>query len=625
MAGRIRDEDIALVREKSEIADVVGAVVGLRNAGGGSLKGLCPFHDEKTPSFNVNPTRGFFHCFGCGEGGDVIDFVMKTDHLSFAEAIERLAGKAGIVLRYEEGGSAPRQSQGTRTRMVEAHHAAAAFYAERLATSPDAAPARAFLSERGFDAAAAAHFTCGFAPRDWDSLVKHLRGLRFTDEEMVTAGLARTGQRGLLDRFMGRLLWPIHDVTGDIVGFGARRLFDDDRIEAKYVNTPETPIYKKSHLLYGLELAKKEIKRRGQAVIVEGYTDVMACHLAGVPTAIATCGTAFGVDHVKVLRRLLMDASEFRGEVIFTFDGDEAGQKAARKAFDEQDQHFTTKTFVAVEPDGLDPCELRQHRGDAAVRDLIAARVPLFEFAIRGVLDRHDLDSAEGRVAAMRAAVPAVLGIRDRALRHEYGRRLAGWLGMDTETVFGVLANAARGGSASTEAPDRRPAPKNAIAKPDPRDPALLVERELLKLALQYPQLLGPHFDALEPKAFRAAAHALTHAAIAAAGGTVVGAAGEDWIVRVREQATVEEVRSLITELAVDPPHTPEVPTRRYAAEQLAAIQVAAVGKEIEELRGRLQRVNPVERAEEYNRLFGELVALEQFRRGLRERLIDGL
>jgi DNA primase len=427
---------------------------------------------------------------------------------------------------------------------------------------------------------------------------------------------------------MGRLLWPIHDVTGDIVGFGARRLFDDDRIEAKYVNTPETPIYKKSHLLYGLELAKKEIKRRGQAVIVEGYTDVMACHLSGVPTAIATCGTAFGVDHVKVLRRLLMDASEFRGEVIFTFDGDEAGQKAARKAYDEQDQHFTTKTFVAVAADGLDPCDLRLRKGDVAVRDLIANRVPLFEFAIRGVLDRHDLESAEGRVAALRAAAPAVLGIRDRALRHEYGRRLAGWLGMDTETVFSTLASAARRGEHAATAVEEEPArgrEKKQITKPDPRDPALLVERELLKLALQYPQLLGPHFDALEAKAFTAAAHSLVHAAVAAAGGTVAGSAGEDWVSRVRAQAAVEEVRSLIAELAVDPPHTPDVPDRRYAAEQLAAVQVATVGREIEELRGRLQRVNPVERAEEYNRLFGELVALEQFRRGLRERLIDGL
>jgi DNA primase len=623
VAGRIKDEDIALVRERSAIADVVGAMVGLRNAGGGSLKGLCPFHDEKTPSFNVNPTRGYFHCFGCGEGGDVIDFVMKTDHLSFTEAIERLAGRAGITLRYEEGGSAPRQSQGSRTRLVEAHHAAAEFYAEQLHTGAEAAPGRTFLDQRGFDLETATAFGCGYAPRTWDALVKHLRGRRFTDEELVNAGLARQGPRGLLDRFMGRLLWPIHDVTGDIVGFGARRLFDDDKIEAKYVNTPETPIYKKSHLLYGLEKAKKEVKRRGQAVIVEGYTDVMACHVAGVPTAVATCGTAFGVDHVKVLRRLLMDASEFRGEVIFTFDGDEAGQKAARKAHDEQDERFIMQTFVAVEPNGLDPCDLRLQFGDEAVRDLIARRVPLFEFAIRGVVDRHNTETAEGRVAALREAAPAVIRIRDRALQHEYGRRLAGWLGMDTETVLAALAQAARrGGGAPAESAAKRNA---GLARPDPRDPALMVEREVLKLALQYPQLLGPHFDALEPDAFRAPAHAAVHLALVAAGGTVTGGAGEEWVGRVREHAADEVVRALVAELAVDPPHCGEEPGRRYAAEQVAAIQVAAVSREIEALSGRLQRINPVERPEEHTKLFGELVGLEQFRHGLRERLIEGL
>jgi DNA primase len=625
VAGRIKDEDIALVRERSAIADVVGAQVALRNAGGGSLKGLCPFHDEKTPSFNVNPTRGYFHCFGCGEGGDVIDFVMKTDHLSFTEAIERLAGRAGITLRYEEGGAAPRQSQGSRTRLVEAHTAAAEFYAEQL-RSAEAAPARAFLDQRGFDAQVAAAFGCGYAPRSWDALVKHLRGRRFSDEEMINAGLARQGPRGLLDRFMGRLLWPIHDVTGDVVGFGARRLFDDDKIEAKYVNTPETPIYKKSHLLYGLEKAKKEIKRRGQAVIVEGYTDVMACHVAGVPTAVATCGTAFGVDHVKVLRRLLMDASEFRGEVIFTFDGDEAGQNAARKAHDEHDHQFMTRTFVAVEPNGLDPCDLRLHSGDEAVRELIARRVPLFEFAIRGVVDRHDVESAEGRVAALRAAAPTVLKIRDRALRHEYGRRLAGWLGMDVDTVFGVLAQEARRTNGGAEpAATATPARRKGVDRPDPRDPTLMVEREVLKLALQYPQLLGPHFDALEPGAFRAPAHAGVHTALVAAGGTATGGAGEDWVTRVREHATDEVVRALVAELAVDPPHSPEEPGRRYAAEQVAAIQVAAISREIEALSGRLQRVNPVERPEEHTKLFGELIALEQFRHGLRERLIEGL
>ncbi|HEX3826922.1 MAG TPA: DNA primase [Sporichthyaceae bacterium] len=626
--GRIRDEDIALVRERSAIADVVGAQVGLRNAGGGSLKGLCPFHDEKTPSFNVSPARGYFHCFGCGVGGDVIDFVMKADHLSFAEAIERLAGRAGITLRYEEGGAVPHRPQGGRARLVAAHGAAAEFYAGLLAESPEASPGRDFLAQRGFDAAAAQQFGVGFAPRSWDALVRHLRDRQFSDAELVGAGLAREGPRGLLDRFMGRLVWPIHDVTGDVVGFGARRLFDDDRIEAKYVNTPETPIYKKSQLLYGVEAAKKDIKRRGQAVIVEGYTDVMACHLAGVPTAVATCGTAFGVEHVKILRRLLMDASEFRGEVIFTFDGDAAGQNAARKAYDEQDQRFTTQTFVAVEPDGLDPCDVRLRKGDAAVRDLIANRVPLFEFAIRGTLRRHDLETAEGRVAAMQAAAPAVLGIRDRALRQEYGRRLAGWLGMDVDAVLAELATRARATQLTprqTGSPAPRQATAGEVERPDLLEPALQVERELVKLAIQFPQLLGPRFDALEAEVFRARAHLLIHSAIVAAGGTATGGSGEQWVSQVREQASDEVVRALIAELAVDPPLAAYEPDRRYAAEQLATVQVAAVNRQIDTLRGRLQRVNPVERAAEHTTLFGELVALEQFRRGLREQLIDGL
>jgi DNA primase len=630
VAGRIKDEDIALVRERSKIEDVIGSQVGLRSAGGGSLKGLCPFHDEKSPSFNVNPSKGYFHCFGCGEGGDVIDFVMKTDHLSFAEAVERLASRAGITLRYEEGGSAPRQPQGRRSRLVEAHQAAAEFYAAQLAESAEAVAGRKFLDERGFTLEHAQHFGVGFAPRGWDELSKHLRGRRFTDDELITAGLARAGQRGLIDRFMGRLLWPIRDISGDVVGFGARRLFDDDRIEAKYVNTPETPLYKKSHLLYGLDLAKKEIKRRGQAVIVEGYTDVMACHVAGVPTAIATCGTAFGVDHVQVLRRLLMDASEFRGEVIFTFDGDAAGQKAAQRAYDEQDQRFTTATFVAVEPDGLDPCDLRLRKGDDAVRELVASRVPLFEFAIRAALARHNLETAEGRIGALREAGPAVIGIRDRALRHEYGRRLAGWLGMDVDAVMSALADVARRGPrAAPGAPAEEPvvsgAPKDKLPYPDARDPALMVEREMLKVALQYPQLAGPTYDGMDADAFTAPAYHALHKAIVGAGGTAAAAAGEEWIGRIRTELANEMLRGLVAELAVEPLRAAGEPNRRYAAEQLAALQVAAVTRKVDGLKGKLQRMNPVEETDAYNRLFGEMIALEQYRHALRERLIDGL
>ena len=297
---------MAAVREKSPIADVIGEHVQLRNAGGGNLKGLCPFHEEKSPSLSVSPSRNLFYCFGCGAGGDVIRFVEQIEHLSFSEAVERLAASSGIQLRYVDSGPGPaRQQPGQRARLIEAHKAAAQFYAEQLG-SPQGAPAREFLAERGFDDSAAATYGCGFAPSAWDALTKHLLGRGFTPEELTTGGLSRQSQHGsLIDRFHRRLLWPIRDLAGDTVGFGARRLFDDDKIEAKYLNTPETPIYKKSQLLYGMDLARREIAHQHRAVIVEGYTDVMACHLSGVPTAVATCGTSFGSEHIAVLRRLL--------------------------------------------------------------------------------------------------------------------------------------------------------------------------------------------------------------------------------------------------------------------------------------------------------------------------------
>jgi DNA primase len=615
VAGRIRDEDVVLVKERADIAEVVGEVVTLRPAGGGNFKGLCPFHDEKSPSFSVRPSVGSFHCFGCQMGGDVISFVMQIDHLTFAETVERLADRYGVQLRYEEGGVTPGRQQGQRTRLVEAHKIAAQFYAEQLAT-PAAAAGRQFLAERSFDQAAAEHFGVGFAPRDWDLLTQHLRGRGFSTEELVTAGLAREGQRGPIDRFMARLLWPIRDVSGDVVGFGARRLFDDDRIEAKYVNTPETPLYKKSTVLYGLDLAKKDIARRLQAVVVEGYTDVMACHLAGVGTAVATCGTAFGSDHIKILRRLLMDQAEFRGEVVFTFDGDSAGQKAALKAF-QDDQKFVTQTFVAVEPSGMDPCELRQHKGDTAVRDLVARRVPLFEFAIRTRLATYDLDTAEGRTAATRAGMEVVRDIRDVSLRANYARQLAGWIGLPDPDE---LVRQSRGGVGNV---GRRPtAPASQI---DLHDPSVRVERDALKLALQTPSL-AVGYDELPADVFTAPPYAELHHAVLSVGGPAgAGDGGAVWVGKVEAAAPDDAARRLVRELAVEPLASEQVALSRYATEVLARLEELAATRRIAEVKSRLQRINPVEASAEYNRLFGELVAFEAHRRALRERAIGTL
>ena len=600
MAGRIRDEDVALVRERARIDDVVREYVTLKSAGGGSLKGLCPFHDERSPSFHVTPSRGMWYCFGCGEGGDVINFVQKVDHLSFAETVEKLAEKTGVQLRYVEGGAAINKQQGVRTRLVEAHKVAAAFYAEQL-TTPGAQVGREFLTSRGFDAQTAEHFGVGYAPQSWDALTSHLRSRGFSDEELLAGGLVSQGNRGVYDRFRGRLVWPIRDLGGDVVGFGARKLTDDDD-GPKYLNTPETPIYKKSQVLYGIDLARKEISKNQQAVIVEGYTDVMACHLAGVTTAVATCGTAFGADHIKVLRRLLMDDDQMKGQVVFTFDGDAAGQKAAMRAFSE-DQKFVSQTFVAVEPSGLDPCDLRLQQGDAAVRELVANRVPLFEFAIKSTIAAYDLDSAEGRISALREAAPIVGKIRDGALRPEYSRRLAGWLGMDVGEVNKVV-----GGGAPV------PASGSSTRAPRPGDPALVVEREALKCALQHPTAVADWYASVETPAFTHPRAVRVHEAIIAAGGPQAERDGLAWIDAVLDACADDDVRSLVRELAVEPLPAMDGHDSRYATGVIARLLEIDAGRRIDDLMGRLQRA---EDTDEQERLGQDLQALQQYRRSL--------
>jgi DNA primase len=664
VAGRIRAEDVALVKERTSIEDVVREHVTLRPAGVGSLKGLCPFHDEKSPSFHVRPLLGVWHCFGCSEGGDAISFVQKVDHLTFAEAVERLAAKVGVELRYEDGGGRPREEVGRRTRLIEAHRMAAQFYAEQLAGAAvgsaagsagangnEANPARQFLAERGFDREAASRFGVGYAPRAGEVLSNHLRGRGFTDDELVAGGLSGRGSRGLYDKFRGRLVWPIRDITGDVVGFGARRLYDDDRIEAKYLNTAESPIYRKATVLYGLDLAKKAIGRDRQAVIVEGYTDVMACHLAGVDTAIATCGTAFGSDHITVLRRIMRDEAEVApAEVIFTFDGDAAGQKAAMRAFAE-DQRFVSQTYVAVEPAGLDPCELRQQRGDAAVRDLIAGRVPLFEFAVRTTIGRFDLDAVSGRMQALRAAAPVVAGIRDRASRPEYARQLAGLLGMPIETVTQAVAAAGRESARTSD--QRRPptaerpadsAPAESsgpavegaapsaveaagpppLPRPNLRDPDVARERQLLQVALQAPATLdAAEFDALSAEAFAEPAYRAAHDAVRAAGGIAAATqiSGEAWVESVAMAAS-EPARPVVTLLAVAPlMFSGDDGLRRLALSLQVGVAELDLARQDAEVHSRIQRLDAAGDAMGSRSAFVEAEAIVRRRTALRERL----
>jgi len=669
VAGLIRREDIEAVRERARLEDVVGEHVTLKSAGVGSLKGLCPFHDERTPSFHVRPQLGYWHCFGCGEGGDVITFIEKIHHLGFAEAVEYLADRTGVQLRYEEGGAVRRGVEpGTRQRLMDANRLAEAWFREQLAT-PEAQPGRDFLTARGFDRHAAAHFGVGYAPAGWDNLARYLRSSGYTEAELVDSGLcSRGGQDGrrVYDRFRGRLIWPIRDVTGATVGFGARKLSEEDQ-GPKYLNTPETPVFHKSQVLYGLDLAKREVARSHRIVVVEGYTDVMAAHLSGVTTAVATCGTAFGADHVRVVRRLLGDVDdpaagvvtgqgrEARGgEVIFTFDGDAAGQKAALRAYAE-DQRFATQTFVAVDPGGLDPCDLRMKEGDSGIPRLLSRRVPLFEFVIRTSLSHLDLDTSEGRVRGLRSAAPVVAGIRDRALKREYTRRLAGWLGLPDAEVHaavqaagrrGAQPSAARGGQWPTDETAGPDAAAPVRGLPPVTDPVEQLEREALAVIIQFP--VAAHHagaDEMGADSFGQLTHRAVYEAVAAAGGTaevlglvqqaVSAGTGEQeaqrratlrWLQQVRDGA-IDLVEAAITELAVAPLPLPTIRGRgtevdasgleRYAKGVLGSLAVMGINRRLVEMRSRHRRMSPQE--EGYRELFSQIAALEQRRMQIRQ------
>lgn len=587
---RIRQADVDEVKSRTNIGDIIGERVALKSAGVGSLKGLCPFHDEKSPSFHVRPQVGFYHCFGCGESGDVYSFLRAIDHVSFTEAVERLAGRLGYTLHYEDGGAAPETSG--RSRLYAANTAAAEFFRAQLLTA-EAETGRRFLGERGFDAGAAAHFGVGYAPRGWDGMLKALTAQGFTRDELLGAGLVSQGQRGVYDRFRGRLVWPIRDVTGQTIGFGARKLFDDDQ-GPKYLNTPETAIYKKAQVLYGLDLAKRDISRGDprRVVVVEGYTDVMACHLAGVTTAIATCGTAFGAEHIKVLRRVMGDDSS-SGEVVFTFDGDEAGQKAALRAFSEDDR-FNAQTFVAVAPDGLDPCDLRLQRGDAAVRGLVDAKVPMFEFAIDRKLAGFDLATVEGQVGALRAASPIVAEIRDRLLRPGYERVLARRLGMDPTEVRAEVERAARGAGSQKsrqemppETPDVGGMPAVTLASL-PRTADVAVERGMLMGALQY----GHQVD--QEVLSRALAAPFRHPALEAVRETVAAVPDRTragWAMDA-VNAVREPYRSLAGELLMSPfPAKDEAGAVASTADLSRRMIVRGLEREKHELLGAIQRV----------------------------------
>jgi DNA primase len=617
MAGKIRARDIEEVKSRINIADVVSDYVALRPASVGSLKGLCPFHDEKSPSFNVRPVQGFYHCFGCGEGGDVYKFVQQMDSLSFYEAVEKLAARVGFELTYEEGGSSP--DTGQRNRILEANAAAAAFYRTQLMTDA-AIPGRDFLKGRGFDKAAADHFEIGFAPKGWNGLFDHLSALGFTLDELLAAALVTKSERGAYDKFRGRLIWPIKDSTGQVIGFGARKLFDDDN-GPKYLNTSDTLVYHKSQVLYGIDLAKKDISKKQQVVVVEGYTDVMACHLAGITTAVATCGTAFGDDHIRTLNRMLSADRDVPAEVIFTFDPDAAGQKAAMRAF--SDSHkFNAQTFVAIGPDGLDPCDLRSAKGDESVQLMIEKKKPLFEFAIRQKISKFDLSTIEGRVGAARTAAPVVASIRDAAMRPAYVRELAGWVNLDGNEVASIvdsIAKKVRGEAVAELRKDIQPT--ESPGEPDAgrvepinlNDPIMRFERQVLEVVLQVPEAVKP--EQLIQIVRGGFSHPSHNAVLVAVGSSSASLGQSTWLQTVAS-ACAPDLHPLLREIAAQPlPASDSDGLKRYGQGVIARALVNVLAREKADLLAELRRVEPG--SAEAARVQQSLIEVEQQRRAL--------
>jgi len=614
VAGKISARDIEEVKARVNIADVIGGYVALKPASAGSLKGLCPFHQEKSPSFNVRPLQGFYHCFGCGAGGDVYKFLQEMESLSFYEAVENLAQKASYTLTYEAGSNAP--DQGQKARIYEANLAASKYFSEQLG-SEAASTGRDFLKSRGFDKSAAETFGVGFAPKGWNNLVDYLKTLGFTEDELVLASLASRGERGLYDKFRGRLIWPIRDTSNQVIGFGARKLFDDDQ-GPKYVNTSETPVYHKSAVLYGIDLAKKEISKSQRVVVVEGYTDVMACHLAGVTTAVATCGTAFGDEHIRILNRMLQANVDNPAEVIFTFDPDEAGQKAAMRAFADADK-FHANSFIAVGPEGLDPSDLRVQKGDEAVQLMIETKKPIYEFAIKQKLKNFDLSSVEGRVGAARAAAAVIATIRDTATRSVYLREVANWVNLDVSEVSALVERAVKDKVVSAVAPMRTDAPapeqtEQVIEQPDLRDPTIRFERQLLEALIQHPAEIDEQkFTDLVAGDFLAKVHGLIASALAT---NVANRKDPNWLTKLSEsvEPALHQILRAIAATAL-PARTPEE-LKRYIDGVVVSGFVNLLTRQKLSLQAILRQTDPDDTGK-ISEIQKELMDIEQRRRAL--------
>lgn len=591
MAGRIRDDDVAAVRERTDIVKLVSGYLTLKRSGADSMSGLCPFHTEKSPSFSVSPSKGVYYCFGCGVSGDAIRFLRELEHLDFAEAVERLARDAGVTLRYEGDTAGARKAASRRQALHDANERAAALYEETLRGAPQAEAARAYLTSRSIDPATAATFGIGFAPGPADFLLKRLPAKGTPAEILVEAGLAIRDQSSgaIRDRFRGRITFPIHDLQGRAIGIGARVLPGDREDGPKYLNSPETPIYRKGETLYNLHRAKGAIARSGDAYVVEGYTDVIALAKAGIDNVVATCGTALGEGHFRL-------AARFAKRMILVFDGDEAGARAAERAYAHLEA-FAVQPVVLVLPEGLDPADLVTTRGGDALRALADEARPVVEYMIRRTIGRIDRSSVEGQAAAVAAAVPLVQGLTDPVRRSEYAHLIA-----DLTSVSEAAVQQAVRRKGAPQAKEFRTTVQRLSAQER-------VERELLRLLVRDAKVWAELADRLTEEHFVSDEHRERFRELVAAGGDVrasVGA-GSD------AEAGSDPSAAGLAALAVEP--LEGEPSLRYAEDVWRRLQQFVLKRRNVAMRQRLAEMTPGD--EGYDRVFQELLATDRELRSL--------
>ncbi len=620
------------LRQRLDLVDVVGGYVSLKRASANSFKGLCPFHADKNPSMTVTPHMGLWQCWSCGAKGDVFGFVMQIENIDFPTAIEQLAAKIGFTLEYEEGRGAAQDSS-NRGRILAINQAAAEFFKEQLATE-EAAIARQNLLDRGFDKAAAELFGVGYSPNSYNALNQHLKAKGFTDQELIESTLVRSGDRGIYDFYRGRLMWPIRDTAGAVIGFGARKLLDTDK-GPKYYNSSDSPVYHKNKVLYGIDLAKSAIGKKKQVVVVEGYTDVMACHLAGVDTAVATCGTSFTDEHVTVINRLL--GNDGTGEVIFCFDPDEAGQKAAMRAW-EQSSRFTAQTFVATGPNGLDPCDLRTQSGNEAVELMIKQRKPIYEFMVRQHLAKFDLSNVAGRIAAAKSAATIIAAIRDTTSRAVYERELAVMVSLDPQEIRQIVEEAVKtkaktGVSGMRRNEDPQAPAEVALAGSSPgenetapaaefppinlQDPMIRVERQVLEVLVQVPESYSESaLKRILDFGFVHPAHNALVQPLRALGFSTDH--DHAWLLRLKEQLS-DRLQQIVDEIASAAlPAATEADLARYSQGVITGALDRTLTFEKNDLLAEMRTIDPEANRARFAEIQQRLVSLEADRRAIR-------